>query len=90
MANIQFEEEQGYQPMRPFQRSDKKSFFIRLVLATGIVSTDKAAEYVLLGTAVAVIIFAFLIPVFFGNGPTSPPSPEEIIHTTMPGATQRR
>jgi len=89
MAEIRFNEEQEYQPVRPDQQFGKKSFFIRLVLTTGIVSTDKAAEYILLGTAVLVIILSIFIFTFMSGGSASPPSPEEIIHTTMPGAIPR-
>ncbi|HVB19997.1 MAG TPA: hypothetical protein VNF51_01765 [Candidatus Paceibacterota bacterium] len=48
MADIQFNEEQQYQRSAQIGR---KPLFVRLVLATGIVSTDKQAEYVLLGIA---------------------------------------
>jgi hypothetical protein len=63
MADIQFEEEQFQRPVE----SEKKSLFIRLVLATRMVSTDREAEYVLLGIAGFLIILAFIIPTFLGG-----------------------
>lgn len=64
MADIQFEEEQQYQ--QPSQ-VENKPFFIRLVLATGIVSTDRDAEYVLIGFVVVAILAAlFVIPFLLG------------------------
>lgn len=69
MTDIQFEEEQFQRPAE----SEKKSLFIRLVLATGIVSTDRQAEYVLLGVAVILIILAFLIPSLMGGSHASVP-----------------
>ena len=64
--NIQFDEEQQYQRN---QQVKQKPFFIRIVLATGIVSTDRQAEYVLLGVAALLIILAFMIPSFIGSAP---------------------
>ena len=64
--NIQFDEEQQYQ--RP-ESVEQKPFFVRLVLATGIVSGDKQAGYVLLGVAALLIILAFMIPSFIGSAP---------------------
>lgn len=70
MANIQFEEEQQYQ--QQCQTGEQKPFFTRLVLATGIVSDDKHAQYVLLGVAVLILILAFMIPSFTGSGARAP------------------
>ncbi|TSA43894.1 hypothetical protein D4R49_01620 [bacterium] len=58
MANVQFEEEQQYQ--RGYQ-AKQKPFMIRLVLSTGIVSTDDAAKYVLLGVAVVGILITLFV-----------------------------
>ena len=55
MAEIQFSEEPDYQ--RPVQ-PEEKSFFIRLVLATKIVSTDRQAEQVLLVIAVIALLIS--------------------------------
>lgn len=46
MSDIQFDEDQ--ESKRSISVG-QKPLFVRLVLATGIVSTDKAAEYILLG-----------------------------------------
>ena len=81
--NIQFEEEQQYQQN---QSAEQKPFFIRLVLSTGIVSTDEQAKYVLLGVAVLLIVIAFMAPSFIGGGPASPPPANQIIWTAGPGA----
>ena len=78
MADIQFDEEQQYR--QPGQ-VEQKSLFIRLVLATGIVSTDKQAEYVLLGVAIVLIILAFLIPSLFGGSQTH--VPQSVIDAAM-------
>lgn len=54
MTNIQFEEDSQF---RQFQQPNKrKPLFIRLVLATGVVKTDRQAEYILLGIAVIGIL----------------------------------
>lgn len=71
---VQFEEEQQYQ--QPVQ-TEQKPFFIRIVLSTGIVSTDQAAQYVLLGiAAIGIIISLFL---FFGGGKTPQKPPAGIL-----------
>ncbi len=86
MAEVQFEEEPQYQN---FPQPEKKPFFIRLVLATGIVSTDRQAEYVLLGVAALAIVLAFLIPSVFGSSQAR--VPQSIIDAAMkpPPAFQR-
>lgn len=53
MTNIQFDEEQQYQPA---QRAEQKSFLVRFILSTGIVSTEKQSEYVLLGIVIVIIL----------------------------------
>ncbi len=67
MTNIQFDEEQQYQPA---YQAKQNPFLVRLVLATRIVSTNTAAEYVLLGVATIVIVLAFMIPTLLGGSPT--------------------
>ena len=64
MAQISFEEEQYGQQ---FKQSEDKPLLVRLVLKTGIVSTDQDAKYVLLGISVTAILLAFIIPSFFGS-----------------------
>lgn len=79
MTDIQFDEEPQYQPA--YQRPEQKSFLIRLVFATGLASTDRQAEQVLLGIAVFVAILAFAIPMFVGNsgsGSSNHLSPEQV------------
>lgn len=78
MADIQFDEEPQYR--NPLQ-AEQKPFFIRLVLATGIVSTDRQAEYVLLGVAIFALVLAFLIPSFIGSSP--PRVPQSAIDAAM-------
>jgi len=58
MADVSFNEEPiatGYAPVA------KKPYLVRLVLSTKIVSTDKQAEYVLIGIAVLCV----LLTIFF-------------------------
>lgn len=78
MADIQFDEEQQY---RQGYQTTQKPLFVRLVLATGIVSTDRQAEYVLLGVAAFMIILAFIIPLFMGN--SQPHVPQDLINAAM-------
>lgn len=76
MNKIQYEDESQYQPV--YQQAEQKSFFVRLVLATGIVSNDRAAEYVLLGVATLVIIVAIFLSFDIGNqSPPQLPTPFE-------------
>lgn len=82
MADIQFEEEQQYQQQG--QAGEQKSFFVRLVLATGIVSTDKQAQYVLLGIAVFFVVLAFVIPSLMQSTPRITPE-ERQRALTAPG-----
>ncbi|OIO51420.1 hypothetical protein CO131_02090 [Candidatus Kaiserbacteria bacterium CG_4_9_14_3_um_filter_50_16] len=85
MTDIQFEEEPQYQHSA---LPDKKPFFIRLVLATGVISTDKAAEYVLLGFAVVCLCIALFI--FMNSGPPKPPPADQIMWNARSDATPRR
>lgn len=62
MTDIQFDEEQEYQ--RPVQ-IEQKPYFVRLVLATKIVSTDKQAEYVLLCFAICGLLAAIGLWIVF-------------------------
>ncbi|MBU6490934.1 hypothetical protein KGQ25_02140 [Patescibacteria group bacterium] len=55
MADIQFEEEQEFS--RP-DVAPQQSVFVRFVLSTGIVSTQKQAEYVLFVIAILAIIIS--------------------------------
>ena len=64
MTDIQFDEEQQYR--RP-AKVDKKSFLVRLVLATGLVSTNEAAQYALLGVTVVATILAVGIFIYSGS-----------------------
>lgn len=78
MSDIQFQEDQE------FSRRDTtpvQSKFIQIVLKMGIVSTEKQAEYVLLGFAVLLLIFAFLIPSFMG--PSQQKVPQSVIDAAM-------
>lgn len=59
MADIQFEEEQMY--TRPTTASPQQSALTRLVLKTGIVRSERAAQYVLLGVAALALIATALI-----------------------------
>ncbi len=79
MADIQFDEEQQYQPVAG--RVEQKPLFIRLVLATGVVSSDQAAQYILLGAAMLLIILAFLIPSVADN--PQPSVPQSVIDAAM-------
>lgn len=57
MTTIQFEEE----PYPQARREDRKSFLIRSVLATGIVSNDTQAKNVLLVVALLGFVVTVLI-----------------------------
>lgn len=85
MADIQFEEEQQFQR---YGQAEQKPFMIRLVLSTGIVSTDKQAEYVLLGIAVVAIILAFVVPMLIRVGGDGNRIPPEKIQEIMNGTLQ--
>lgn len=58
MADIQFEEEQQFQR---YGQAEQKPFMIRLVLRTGIVSTEQQAKYVLICVAVFLILMSVVI-----------------------------
>jgi hypothetical protein len=60
-GDIQFDEESQPQPV---YQAEQKSFLTRLVLGTGIVSTDKGVQYVLLGVAALAIILAIALQIF--------------------------
>lgn len=60
MANISFNEESS---TSRYSVAPKKPFLIGLVLSTKIVSTDRQAEYVLIGIAIlCVLLTIFLWP----------------------------
>ncbi len=52
------------------QQPDTTPYMVRLVLATGIVSDQRKAEYVLLGMAIFLIACAFALPLLVGNSYT--------------------
>lgn len=55
MTNVSFNEEPS---AAGYPAASRKPFLISLVLSTKIVSTDKQAEYVLIGIAVLCILLA--------------------------------
>jgi hypothetical protein len=59
MAHVQFDEESSYTSV---SRTTKRSFLVRLVFKTGLVSTDRQAEYVLLAVAAFFGILAIVFP----------------------------
>ena len=72
MSDIQFEEEQMY--ARPdMTASSQQSALARLVLKTGIVRTERAAEHVLLIIAVLALIAAALIAMNAFDRPVARP-----------------
>ena len=82
MVDIQFDEESQYaQREQPADTSP----FIRFLLTTGMVSTKRQAEYVLLGSAVFMIILAFMIPLFMDGSQIRIPRniPQKLI---LPGS----
>lgn len=86
MAEIQFEEESPYQPTSPLEG---KSVLVRLVLSTGIVSTDTAAEKVLIGVMVLAVILTFTIPFLFHSSSPKPTPEQRIRALTAPGTSQQ-
>lgn len=81
MEGIQFEE--GEYDKRTV-RDEKVTFFIRLVLKTGLVRTPQAANLVLIGiTIVAVLITVFIFVSHLGS-PKLPNIPSEALEG-MPG-----
>lgn len=78
MADLQFNEEQQLQHS---EQVAEKSFLTRLVFGTGLVSTDRQAEYVLLGIAAFLFILAFLIPSFIGG--TQKQASQSVINAAM-------
>lgn len=55
------------------QRPNTTPYMVRLVLATGFVSSEHAAKYTLLGVALFALIAAlFIIPSLFGPQPSKP------------------
>lgn len=67
MANVSFNEEPS---TSGYSAASKKPYLIGLVLSTKIVSTDKQAEYVLVGVAALVLICALIM------WPKGRPAPE--------------
>jgi hypothetical protein len=73
MGDVQFDEE--HTDIRRSVLVKKSSGFRDLVLKTGMVKTEKEADYILLGIAIcAVIIAGFLFISTFGSAPL-PPAP---------------
>jgi len=70
MAEIQYEEGQQNQPI---YQTEQKPLFVRLVLATGLVSSERAAEYVLLGIVGLGIIITFFFFTSSGDNLSVPP-----------------
>ncbi|MHB1162910.1 MAG: hypothetical protein ACYCZZ_00040 [Minisyncoccota bacterium] len=68
MEELQFDEEPTYQPRPEVQ---KKSLLTQLVLATGVVSSDQQAQYVLLSIAAVATVLSFFL--FFSTSGTPPP-----------------
>lgn len=58
MADISFNEEQS---VAGASMAPKKPFLIRLMLSTKLVSTDRQAEYALIGIAVICVLLAVLL-----------------------------
>lgn len=83
IANIKFEEEQGYEPITA---SERNPLFIRLILSSQIVATKKQALLVLFGVAVSVLLLTFFIFRSATHGPVSPPPANRIIYVAGPGA----
>lgn len=75
MTEIQFQEEQQSQPAY----GPQQPFMIRLVLRTGLVRSERGAQYVLLGIAV----IAFILSGFFLFGGTSENTNDEFIQRTQ-------
>lgn len=62
--DIHILEEQQYQSRYEIER---KPTLIRLILATGIVSSDKAAQFVLCGIAAILIVLTFIVSSSIGG-----------------------
>ncbi len=80
MEELQFDEEPTYQP-RP--EVEKKSLLTQLVLATGVVSSEQHAQYVLLSVAAVATVFSFFL--FFSTGTTVPQVPPGAQIVETPG-----
>ena len=66
MTNLQFDTEQEYSPQ---YASAEPPLFIRWVLATGLVTDEKQAQFVLIGiTALALVLAVFLFSSAFSGG----------------------
>lgn len=79
MAELQSDEGQQYPG--PARGRTGKSLFIRLLLATGIVSTDQQAEYVLLSSAMVMLVLAFFL--FSLSGGSTARVPQSVIDAAM-------
>lgn len=88
MADIQYDEDPQFEP--EYQKVKQKSLFVRLVINTGIVSTNQRAEHVLVGIAALATVLAFAIPVIVGSnvGNSSPRVSPEQLQQIMKGTPQ--
>lgn len=85
MTDFQFEEERQNEYVT--RSTENKSFLTRLVFATGLVSTEKQAEYILIGVAVIAIILSFVIPALMKTTYV-PTDMEKLRALTAPGMVQ--
>ena len=87
MADIQFEEEQEFS--RPIAAPSQPTS-VRLALATGLVKTEKQAEYMLIGTSLVILVVAFFVwyvssPSFSGG--INPQNPAQVQLMRIQGQT---
>ncbi len=83
MADVQFNEDQE------FVRSGvlpEQSFFVRLVLKTGLAQTKRGAEYILLSVAGVCILIAVFVFMSAGNSASSVQKFKEGQNVFMPPA----
>ena len=69
MTDLQFGEDQEFS--RPAMMPQQQSLFVRLVLRTGIVTTEKEAEYVLIGIIVLCVVIMFFMLTSGGSSNSS-------------------
>ncbi len=79
MTDIQFEGESEFE--RPSATAAPSPLFVRLLLRTGLVQTERGANYVLIGIIVACILIV-LYTMYFQNGSSqAPPVPINSVQT---------
>lgn len=71
MTDLQFNEEQEFTRL---DTAPQPPFLIRLALKTGVVQTEKGAQYLLLAIAAALLLISLFI-LFSGGGSAPPPNP---------------